>query len=307
MCSKECEESPHHRDAECRLIDRKIMTRLRPESNPKMYQCISALRCLSLPDRSKLDTLVSHLDHRIGTDIYRLVECNIVGFIRNALKLTQFEPEDIQRVSGILDTNCFDVRLQSGKGSIRGLYPTAALMNHECIPNTRHVINEDNGQMRIRVLATVDIQPGSRISATYTQSLWNTLSRRAHLKACKHFWCACTRCSDPTELGTMLSALKCLNGCDGAVLSTDSLDQNAPWKCTKCHSICYDAKEQHEALRKKLKDLVPQSRIQPESMEEFIRQCYPSSCHVTEAKFALVQLLGNSQNLDYQGLQQFVI
>lgn len=96
------------------------MSQLQPQVSPQMYQCIAPLRCLALPDRRQLDSLVSHLDQRVGTDIHRIVERNIVGFIRQGLRLTQFKAEDIQRVCGILDTNCFDIRLPGGKSSIRG-------------------------------------------------------------------------------------------------------------------------------------------------------------------------------------------
>lgn len=177
------------------------------------------------------------------------------------------------------------------------LYPTASLMNHDCVPNTWHVF--DCSSLRIRVLATVDILPGSKITATYTQSLWNTLDRRGHLKTCKHFWCTCGRCSDPKELGTMLSALSCRSkDCTGLAFSTDPLDHGAMWKCTTCQTTFSDAKDRHDAIRKELKDLVPQSRSCPQLMEDFVRKysshIHPSSCHVVEAKFALIQLMGNS-------------
>jgi hypothetical protein len=173
MCSAACEKLAHHSEAECRLVDPAIMKCFHPESNHQMYQCIGSLRCLSLskPDRQRLNRLVAHLEHRRGTDIYRLVEYNIVGFIHRVLRLSQFESEDIQRVCGVLDTNCFDMRLP-GPINIRGLYYTASLMNHDCVANTRHVFDDD---WRIRVIATTDIQPGARITATYTQVLFKKL------------------------------------------------------------------------------------------------------------------------------------
>lgn len=70
---------------------------------------------------------------------------------------------------------------------------------------------------------TLKIPPGGELYGSYTHSLLPTMLRREHLLEGKHFACACARCSDPTELGTHMSSLKC-NKCDnGIVLSLDSL------------------------------------------------------------------------------------
>lgn len=307
MCSASCEQHAFHRDAECRLIDPTLAAKqLNQETiNSQVYQCITPLRYLSLAstDRERLDKLVSHLEQRRNTDLYRLVERNISSYLRNQLKLTQFDGESIQRVCGILDTNCFEIRFR-GRVSIRGLYPTASLMNHECLANTRHVFDPTDWQ--IRVIATKDIPAGERISATYTQSLWNTLDRRWHLKWTKHFWCRCPRCADPLELGTMLSSLKC-SGCGGVILSQDSLDYAADWQCNQCGSIrkVEQVKKFHESIRAELKQTAQLGRNRPELLEDFVAKysttLHPDSCHVIEAKFALVQLYGNTAQLLHQG------
>lgn len=273
--------------------------------NSQVYQCITPLRYLSLPDSDKerLDKLVSHLEQRCGTDIYRLVEQNISSFLRYRLLLTQYDSESIQRVCGILETNCFEIRFQ-GRVSVRGLYPTASLMNHDCVANTRHVFDPDD--FRIRILATQDILAGEKISATYTQSLWNTLDRRFHLKSTKHFWCQCKRCTDPRELGTNLSAIKCTN-CRGTVISRDPLDQMADWECSDCGSVqkVEQIKRFHDSVRMELKQIAQLARNHPEQLEDFIRKysgaILPDSCHVIEAKYALVQLYGNTPQLLYDG------
>ena len=55
--------------------------------------------------------------------------------------------------------------------------------------------------------------------------------RRENLLETKYFACACPRCSDPTELGTHMSSLKC-NKCDnGIVLSLDSLGKYLVPRC----------------------------------------------------------------------------
>jgi hypothetical protein len=51
---------------------------------------------------------------------------------------------------------------------------------------------------------------GEHIATMYTHALWGTQARREHLTATKYFSCRCKRCSDPTELGTNTSGLRCL-------------------------------------------------------------------------------------------------
>ena len=312
MCSAICEESSFHRNGECRMIDPSLMADLLRQDviHTQIYQCIVPLRylCLPLPDRERLDKLVSHLEQRRNTDIFRLVEHNIANFLRNRLKLTQFDAENIQRICGILDTNCFDIRFR-GRVSTRGLYPTASLMNHECVANTRHVF--DPNDWRILILATKEIQTGERISATYTQSLWNTLDRRWQLKSNKHFWCCCRRCSDPRELGTFLSSLKCPE-CGGMLLSEDPLNQSANWICTECQTTHNFKKVSkiHEGVRSELKQTAQLAPSCPELLEGFIGKysgaVHPDSCHVMEAKYAIVQLYGNTQEFFYHGFYKII-
>lgn len=78
--------------------------------------------------------------------------------------------------------------------SVRGLYPLAAMMNHECVPNTRHGYDE---RQRMTVRAAVDIPAGVEVTTTYTSLLWGSPARRHHLAITKHFLCSCPRCVDP--------------------------------------------------------------------------------------------------------------
>lgn len=43
----------------------------------------------------------------------------------------------------------------------------------------------------------------------YTNALWGTQGRRAHLFSTKYFKCTCQRCSDATEFGTNFSTVVC--------------------------------------------------------------------------------------------------
>nr|CAD7434803.1 unnamed protein product [Timema monikensis] len=87
---------------------------------------------------------------------------------------------------------------------------------------------------RLTLRTTVPVRCGQELYTSYTHSLEPTLVRRENLSRGKYFDCSCTRCKDPTELGTHLGTLKC-NKCDpGLILSTNPLDPEAQWKCSHC-------------------------------------------------------------------------
>lgn len=72
---------------------------------------------------------------------------------------------------------------------------------------------------------TVDIKEGEPVYLCYTHLLNGTSYRQSFLKDSKYFTCHCTRCLDPTELGTHFSSFKC-NKCDpGLILTTDPLGE----------------------------------------------------------------------------------
>lgn len=96
---------------------------------------------------------------------------------------------------------------------------------------------------RIIARASVDIEKGELVTTCYTHTLSGTLSRQDHLKKGKHFTCKqkiqafrskresklqfllgeCARCTDPTELGTHFSSMKCSKCDNGYVVSSNPL------------------------------------------------------------------------------------
>jgi hypothetical protein len=116
---------------------------------------------------------------------------------------------------------------------VQGLYPLAAVMNHNCIPNIRYAYGE-RSVMAVR--ASKKILKGEQIFNSYTKFLWGTQQRRVHLAYSKNFLCKCERCVDATEFKSFISALKCVRpGCDNVMLPLDPLVVTSPWECTSCH------------------------------------------------------------------------
>lgn len=320
MCGPKCEKSDVHKP-ECKVMsERKYQCDIKyefPDKVESAYCVISPLRVLlmkfSNPQQyENLINLESHLDERINTPLYLVLKANLVTFITQVLEMP-FDEETILKVASIFDTNSFDVRSPDRGTRMRAIYLTASMMDHSCKPNTKHIFVGD--EYNLAAIATVPIAKGDLITATYTQSLWGTLDRRRHLKTNKWFDCECERCKDPTELGTNLGNIYC-SVCNGPgskespwkgsmLLSTNPLDEFAPWKCEKCdHSILSRQMVWgNNALAQDLKKL---DKNGPKDFEEFIEK-YSHTLHssnhlVVQAKLALVQIYGNYKGYTLSGM-----
>jgi hypothetical protein len=59
----------------------------------------------------------------------------------------------LHRVCGILDVNGLDIHLPFGS-EVVALYPTVYMMEHNCLPNTRHSFEISPGEKLFRVTVT---------------------------------------------------------------------------------------------------------------------------------------------------------
>lgn len=150
----------------------------------------------------------------------------------------------------------------------------------------------------------VDIPKGSVINVTYTQSLKSTLERKEHLKLAKCFDCSCMRCSDPTEFQTYFGAINCSRCNNGKIVSTDSLDITAAWRCEACgHEIqAKQIKWGNTALQTEIAKL---NRNEPKEFEQFLIKyadtIHPLNSHAIQIKYALTQLYGNVRGFTLSG------
>lgn len=123
-----------------------------------------------------------------------------------------------------------------------------------------------------------------------------TAARQEHLLKGKYFSCHCVRCSDPTELGTHLSSLRCRQ-CnakqnDAYIVHYRDTDK---WMCTDCH-MTVAGSEVHQALGTARLD-VYSSGMDITKLENFI-QTYskllsPNHYLVLEIKQKLAAILRN--------------
>lgn len=199
------------------------------------YHSLVPLRCLLLksadPDAYQtLRDMESHNEIRKNIpEVWKRNQMTVVDKILKEWKLTEFTEDEIHTICGILEVNAFEIGHEGV--NIRGVYPTAFLMSHDCIPNTNHS-DDGSDNFTLTVRASTNIPLGYPITLSYVYTLQNTIRRREHLLENKFFDCYCRRCMDPTELGTCLGAFICPKCKIGTVLSSDPLNNNADWYCT---------------------------------------------------------------------------
>lgn len=227
LCSEECQETTVHYE-DCSIICRwNNKVPIDEIDDAVMSRALTPIRALLLNDDQKqlMASLQAHTLPRHGAEVREL---------KQYFDIPEDEEDLMTLACCALDTNAFQIAIPYGKKemSLRGLYPVAGLMNHTCVPNTRHSYNDD---YQMAVKAVKSIRAGCEILTSYTGTLWGTPARRTHLYKTKHFLCKCDRCADPTERGTLLAALKCFSPeCPGSLLPIDPLNSSSSWRCLEC-------------------------------------------------------------------------
>nr|AEE61890.1 unknown [Dendroctonus ponderosae] len=216
--------------------------------------------------------------------------------------LKDISKEIIHQICGIVDVNALEINQDA---EVTALYPTAFLMEHNCLSNTKHMFDNADKGYTITIRASLPIAKGDHISTMYTHALWGTQARREHLRETKYFSCKCLRCADPTELGTYLSALKCIGTqddepCGGIQLPIDPLDDNTEWACNKCdakltnHEVCFLVNQIGEEVDN-VQLSNPTVRELDSILTKMLNFVHPNHYHVYSVKHSLVQLYGYQQ------------
>lgn len=112
------------------------------------------------------------ISNRIGKSIPALWNRNqktIVNRIRDQWNLLQFSEDEIHRICGILEVNCFEVGGGQSNSTARALFPEAYLMCHDCVPNTNHTDNPTTHELIVRT--TKALKKGDVISLSYAYTL----------------------------------------------------------------------------------------------------------------------------------------
>ncbi|CAG9864920.1 unnamed protein product [Phyllotreta striolata] len=318
MCSSLCEQAPCH-IPECRytvLKRSKISIKNFGITHPS-YGCVTVLRILYqkqfLPEIwKKLDLLQSHCEERKGTQNYHKDRMQIAQFILKFFKLGSiFTEEDILKVCGILTVNSHEVPLTNPPHI--AIYEKTSMFEHNCSSNCSKTFTSKGN---VVLVAGSRVNKGDNLSICYTDPLWGTANRRHHLNESKYFWCTCKRCSDPTELGTYFSALRCQDSnCKGFLLPKTFLDNHTnenerDWHCTRCPSSIswYSVQDLLDRIGT---DLSEMPKGDPAECKSFLKTyeelLHPNHYYLTDVKLALLQMLGNDDDemkeLDEDDLQ----
>lgn len=295
-----------HHAGECALLS-EWGARPPPESWPRpVVRACAAVRCLALPAPAQrlLSALQAHQHPRYRHEMELLRRLCGGRIPRDRLRAAG-------RAARVLDTNAFETPLDGSRrpealaGRLRGLYPLAAMMNHQCSPNTTH--GYDAGHAMV-VRAAVDIPEGQELTNSYAPLLWGTPARRAHLLDTKGFLCRCDRCQDPQEFGSLLSALRCgRSGCPGAIVSVEPLESSSPWQCLSCGQQLSAAKV--GAVQAALGAMLAKVDTgRPHAVAAYLRSprvrsaLHPSNQVAVELKSCLVWLYGHTDGHSWQEL-----
>ncbi|CAH1964733.1 unnamed protein product [Acanthoscelides obtectus] len=277
------------------------------------------LRCLLLQNRhpkkfEQIMGMMEHMDRRgKNTEVYKDIDSRIADYLIDNFfapmkilegrtgkqALHDISRETIHKICGVIDVNGLEVNMDA---EVSALYPTAYLMEHNCLPNTTHIF--DKNGYKITVKAALPINTGEHISTMYTHCLWGTQARREHLRETKYFDCKCVRCSDPTELGSYLSALKCIGTddepCGGTQLPLDPTNDETQWTCDKCPVKLTNAEVSYlvNGIGEEVDNVQlsnPTVRELESLLNKMLTFLHPNHYHVYSVKHSLIQLYGYQQ------------
>jgi hypothetical protein len=199
---------------------------------PSLTAAVTTLRLVSLKWREPGEwALVTNL---MSDKLNPQVWAAILEVYRKVLHLDpRIEEEELKRVFGVQCTNGANLHFLPGHGRGLGVYPVQAFLNHSCMCNT--VTGEHPGEHRVELRARWDVAAGEELTTSYIPPTQSSFTRRHLLHHTWGFWCACTRCRDPTECGSYLGALACdRQRCGGRLLHWTPLDLEAAWQCDVC-------------------------------------------------------------------------
>jgi len=286
VCSKACSNSPEH-EVECKILSLVKAKMKRSKGGEKLYKenlssltgAVTCIRLISLKWRepSAWSLVSSLMDQNINESVWQDLNMLHEKILHHESRISL---EDLRLAHGVLSTNGALLHLPPGFGRGVAVYPMQALLNHSCMCNTT---SQDYPQeRRVEIKARFKIKKGEEITTSYIRPTQDTQSRRELLAHTWHFWCSCARCSDPTEGGSFLAAIKCPLCPSERVLPNDPLDTDTDWTCEKCDNVL--SAEKHQQLLCQALEIInsyPKDGITHDQLEEMLQNLtkFLSSTH----------------------------
>ncbi|KAH8401492.1 hypothetical protein KR009_005858 [Drosophila setifemur] len=178
-------------------------------------------------------------EHRHGEGMWQeheeqvvrpLIESGLLG----VLPSQQLSSDLLHAYCIRIDSNAFEVTARDGD-TLKGVFVCGASLPHHCVPNVVVALDE---QFNMKLYAAVPLQPGDIIYNSYTNPLMGTSQRQHQLRLSRRLECTCSRCLDPTEMGTHMSSMKCRECDEGyAVCEVDANGRPGDWSCLQCQAL----------------------------------------------------------------------
>ncbi|XP_017024399.1 SET domain-containing protein SmydA-8 [Drosophila kikkawai] len=252
-----CMDCSQHDDFECEFFASGAGKSICKDLLVKNYGICGLLRLLLLledpttrPDCQVLmEWPVNLEDYRDGEGMWQEHEEQVVrplmeSGIMELLPSQQLTSDVLHAHCIRIDSHAFEVTARDGD-TLKGVFVCGASLPHHCVPNTVVALDEE---FNMKLYAAVPLQPGDIIYNSYTNPLMGTSQRQHQLRLSRRLDCTCSRCQDPTEMGTHMSSMKCRECAEGyAVCEMDANGRMGDWRCLNCKSIL-PAASVHELL-----------------------------------------------------------
>lgn len=267
-----------------------------------LFLCGNHLKCL-FNSREADERIVSYLVDNFWSELDKVEKEMKKKIVENRDKKL------LHRICGIMEVNALNIGSPYGdQQEVSALFENACILEHSCQPNCYYTF--DAKRFKITMRAGRLIKKDEHLAIMYTHMLWGTQMREEHLLTNKYFICKCERCLDATEMGTNLSALKCIGDigkeCGGTLLPKNPIDITTDWFCNKCDVSI--SNEQIEIIltniEQEVDDLLMPSvsrinptTITPKSFEALIDKLssllHENHYHLFALKHTLIQLYGH--------------
>jgi len=300
VCGPKCAEGARHQ-AECKL--------LAGQEHPT-YAPVTPLRMLLLQEGGgdrwlRTNQLMDHLeDSGEHPEEWEWYDKEVRDTLRDTLHLgDRYSASDIRHAIGLLNVNAVCLQFPKICGAPctevgKGCYPIFAIMSHHCVCNARYFVNPATFNMYVR--ARVHIKAGEELTVQYLSALNGNHRRRQKIREEWYFDCSCRRCSDPTECGSFISAVRCFKDCKGYLLPEESLDYQSLWQCSRCKNEVLQEQVANmvESLEQELNSITDSGDFA--AYQEFLTNysgtlLHPNHFLLTTARRNLIQFLCYSQ------------
>lgn len=304
LISERLSHMPPEKQAEAKMLLLRAKTSLSKQKHLEIlqhYVVVATLRTLlAVQQNDFVKNLFLSMQANLDCDSprFQMNQKLIVDVIVNRLEAST-DTKLVHQICSIWDTNAFQVILPQNS-RVQGLYPFAALINHNCRPNAQQWFTS-KGEIVLRAVDHIDC--GEMVTISYTDPQWCTVVRQSHLQKCKQFTCTCKRCNDATEMGTFIGSLACPS-CGCPMVSSAPLHTTAPWVCTSAD--CSQTVEAQQVISVGTKLGALTQRLDPNGVKAAVSLAKALQKQVHPNHYSLLQLytsiVNNVANKDLASL-----